>query len=277
MIDESCDYMFDKEYRTRINFIKEQYPFLKEANDFYVIGTYQRIQEEQLITEFLYTVDSYKVAPLIKKEFGNNIQIEINKNKNSEIILIKIFIPLKDILDKLVEKLNIYGYFIANISNGFKSEKYKDIPEEWLNRDGLVLKFEPKYDPEYIPQGKVYHLTPDVNYRKIKTLGLTPKTQGKISDHPGRIYLYDELYEGNDNIDLAIELWNKYEYKKIVEYMYLLEIDLSKLKDHKFFEDPNFYIGNAFWTFQNIPPYTITFINKILVNPKVEQINYNKI
>lgn len=273
MSDESCDYMFDKDYRTRINFIKEQYPFMKNGNDTYVISYYQTICEEQLINEFLYTVDPRKVIPIIKKEFGNNIQLEIGKLKNSEIIRIKIFIPLKEILDKLIEKLNIYGYFIANISNGFRDEKYKDIPEEWLNRDKLIIKFEPKYDPEYIPKGKAYHLTPDVNYRKVKMLGLTPKTQGKISDHPGRIYLYDSLNEHTDNTDLAIALWEKYKYFNIIEYMYLLEIDLSKLKDHKFFEDPNFGMGNALWTFQNIPPYAITYIDKILVNPTPEKID----
>lgn len=264
------------DYKSRISSIKEQYPFLKEANDHYVLSYYQIIQEEQLITEFLYTVDPRKVLPIVKKEFGNNIRLEIGQSKNSEIICIKIFIPLKDILDKLIEKLNIYGYFLASITNGFRSEKYDNIPQEWFNRDGLVIKFEPKYDPEYIPEGKAYHFTPDVNYRKVKLLGLTPKTQGKISDHPGRIYLYDKLYKGVDETEAAIALWEKYKYKNIVEHMCLLEIDLSKLKDHKFFEDPNFYIGNAFWTFQNIPPYAITFVDKILVNPNVEKIDYNK-
>lgn len=270
--------MFDEieGYRERMTLIREQYPFMKKADDFYVMGMYQIIQEEQLITEFLYTVDPHKVAPLVKKEFGINIQIEIGRMKGSEIIYIKALVPLKDIVNKLIEKLNIYGYFIAGVSNGLKLEKYNDLPEGWINRNDLVIKFEPKYDMEYIPEGKAYHLTPDVNYRKVKMLGLTPKTQGKISDHPGRIYLYDSLNEHTDNTDVATELWERYKYKNIVKFMYLLEIDLSKLKDHKFFEDSNFGMGNAFWTFQNIPPYAITYIDKILVNPTPEKIDYSE-
>lgn len=263
-------------YRARINSIKEQYPFMKNADDFYIMGMYQIICEEQLITEFLYTVDSHKVVPIIEKEFGNEIKLSIFNSKGSDIIFAKTFVPLKDVADRLIEKMNIYGYFIAGVSNGFKLEKYNDLPEGWINRSDLTMKFDPKYNTEYTPKGKIYHLTPDVNYRKIKLLGLTPKTQGKISDHPGRIYLYEELYEGNDNVNLVTELWDKYKYKKIVEFMYLLEIDLSKLKDHKFFVDPNFSMGNAFWTFQNIPPYAITYIDKIIVNPTPEKIDHSE-
>jgi hypothetical protein len=47
--------------------------------------------------------------------------------------------------------------------------------------------------------------------------------------------------------------------------MYLLKINLSQLKDHKFFNDPNFFMGEAIWTYQNIPPSAISIDRKINV------------
>jgi hypothetical protein len=45
--------------------------------------------------------------------------------------------------------------------------------------------------------------------------------------------------------------------------MYLLRIDLSKVKNIKFFKDPNFFMGDAVWTYENIPPYAINVIGRI--------------
>ena len=45
--------------------------------------------------------------------------------------------------------------------------------------------------------------------------------------------------------------------------MYVLRINMSKLKKLKFFEDPKFDLGNAIWTYENIPPYAIEVVDKL--------------
>ena len=91
----------------------------------------------------------------------------------------------------------------------------------------------------------------------------------KISDHPGRVYLLKNINNledfGGDLTDVAYSLLDKYPYKDKVKEMYLLEIDSSKLEDIVFFEDNNFYIGEAIWTYQGIPPNAISIKDKINV------------
>jgi hypothetical protein len=140
-------------------------------------------------------------------------------------------------------------------------ELYKKIQEHQLITEA-------KYNTEITLTSKyAYHITPDLKWSKIKALGLTPKTQGKLGDHPGRIYLLtniDNLEDyGGDINDIAFALYNVYKNKDKVKEMYLLKIDLTNLKNHKFFEDPNFHMGEAVWTYQNIPPSVISIINKI--------------
>ena len=99
---------------------------------------------------------------------------------------------------------------------------------------------------------------------KIKTIGLTPKTQGKLGDHPGRVYLVANA--GKDQLEeLAYALGETSLNKDKINEMYLLQIDLSQLKNHKFFEDPNFFMGDAVWTYQNIPPSAINIIDKFKI------------
>jgi hypothetical protein len=48
--------------------------------------------------------------------------------------------------------------------------------------------------------------------------------------------------------------------------MYVLAIDMEKIKDHKFFKDPNFLIDDgAIYTYQNIPPSAILIDERINV------------
>ena len=53
--------------------IKEQYPSLKMWEDNRARELYKLIQEHQLITEFLYTVDPLKTSLQISKQLGHDV------------------------------------------------------------------------------------------------------------------------------------------------------------------------------------------------------------
>jgi len=130
-------------------------------------------------------------------------------------------------------------------------ELYKQIESQQLITE---------YDKEVTVDSRyLYHLTPDTKWKSIKHIGLTPKTQGKLANHPGRIYLLTSL-DGVDVEKLAFSLLVTYSQAHLVKEMYLLKVDTANLRDIKFFEDPNFFKDQAVWTYQNIPPTAISVV-----------------
>ena len=243
--------------------IKELYPSLKAWSDTHAFELYKKIQEHQLINEFLYTVDPKKTTQQVIKQAGYGVRINYTDNK----IYLTFDTLKKDYLDKVNKVMDNFGWYPAYIDNK-DGGKYSDKVSNFINKYEITIIYEAKYDQEIIPTlSYAYHLTPDLKWPKIKALGLTPKTQGKLGDHPGRIYLLaniDNLEDyGGDINDVAFTLLNSYINKDKVKEMYLLKIDLSQLKNHKFFNDPNFFIGEAIWTYQNIPPSAISIDKKI--------------
>lgn len=243
--------------------IKELYPSLKAWNDTHAFELYKKIQEHQLITEFLYTLDPKKTTQQVIKQAGYGVRINYTNNK----IYLTFDTLKKDYLDKVNKVMDNFGWYPAYIDNK-EGGKYSDKISSFINKYEITIIYEAKYDQEVVPTSNyAYHLTPDLKWSKIKALGLTPKTQGKLGDHPGRIYLLaniDNLEDyGGDINDVAFTLLNSYVNKDKVKEMYLLKIDLGQLKNHKFFNDPNFFIGEAIWTYQNIPPSAISIDKKI--------------
>jgi len=245
-----------------INEIKKQYPSLQKWSDTHAWGLYKKIQEHQLITEFLSTVSPSKTLPQVLKQVGYGIQFPPNWEDDPETITL-IFDNLnKNYLDKVNKIMDNFGWYPSYIGGYMRDAgKYSTSVNKFIGKNEIEIRYEAKYDQEITPPSYAYHITSDIKWSKIKTIGLTPKTQGKLSDHPGRIYLVadatpDELEE------LAYALWETSSNKDRINEMYLLKVDLSQFKNHKFFKDPNFFLGNAMWTYQNIPPSAINLINK---------------
>jgi hypothetical protein len=246
-------------------YIKESYPSLKLWSDNHAIELYKKIQEHQLITEFLYTVDPKKTTQQIIKQAGYGVRISYETNK----IYITFDTLKKEYLDKVNKVMDALGWYPSYIQNN-NGGKYSAEVEKYIDKHEIHIMYEAKYDQEVTLTSKyAYHLSPDIKWPKIKSMGLTPKTQGKLSNHPGRIYLIADLDNledfGGDINDIAFALYQTYVNKDKVQEMYLLKIDLSQLKNHKFFEDPNFFMGEAVWTYQNIPPSAISIDAKINV------------
>lgn len=249
-----------------INEIKKQYPSLQKWSDTHAFELYKKIQEHQLITEFLYTVSPNKTLPQLIKQAGYGVQFPSNWEENPKTITL-IFDTLdKDYLDKVNKIMDNFGWYPSYVGGYTKNAgKYSTSIDKNIGKHEVEVKYEAKYDQEVILKSKyAYHITPDIKWPKIKIIGLTPKTQSKLGDHPGRIYLVanadkDQLEE------LAYALGETALNKDKIHEMYLLQIDLSQLKNYKFFEDPNFFLGDAVWTYQNIPPSVINVIDKFKI------------
>lgn len=245
--------------------IKEFYPALQKWSDTHAFELYKKIQEHQLITEFLYTVNPEKTTQQVIKQAGYGVRINYGTSK----IYLTFDTLKKDYLDKVNKVMDNFGWYPAYIDNK-DGGKYSDKVSNFINKHEITIIYEAKYDQEVILTSRyAYHLTPDIKWSKIKALGLTPKTQGKLGDHPGRVYLLSSVENledfGGDINDVAFALLNSYVNKDRVQEMYLLKIDLAQLKNHKFFNDPNFFMGEAVWTYQNIPPSAISIDRKINV------------
>ena len=109
-----------------------------------------------------------------------------------------------------------------------------------------------------------YHVTPDIYIEQIKREGLTPKSESKITAHPERIYLY--LNPNSSYKTLASDLLHSSKYKDQVKNYFVLEIDLTKLPEHKFYSDSDssmMYV--PIYTKQSIPPSAIKVIQTIPV------------
>lgn len=255
------------EFKEKADNIRKLYPKLQKHNDVWVNELYESVKSHQLITEFLtQTIQPIKTRDLINKEFnGLFSDIYVEDDSITISFLLK---KHENNIEKINKKMISYGYFPAYIIGDKKSIKYsKDKLDILLKENSIYLKikYEAKYDTEIINQpDHLYHLCPDISYKKIEIMGLTPKTQSKISTHPERIYLLEPC--SNDEMeDIAFELWEKHKNRYLIKYYYMLLIDLEKLKIH-LYKDPNFLMTNGgVWTYENIPPIYITLEKKILI------------
>ena len=215
--------------------IKDDYPILYKFGEVQGTFLYESIKKDQILNEFI----TKTISPEITlKQLTSKNTYQDNK------------IFIQDPSDKDLKVLNSFGWYNSSNKNN-------------------IYAFEPKYDYKITPLGYIYHLVPDINLKKVKMFGLTPKTKSKITKHPERVYFMnpasrDEYYE------TALALFNSVpaETQKLIENYYLLQITPNI--NSNFYVDPNFNLANgAIWTYQNIPPSHIEILNKILVNPKI--------
>lgn len=103
----------------------------------------------------------------------------------------------------------------------------------------------------------LYHITPTKNVEKIMKIGLTPRTQNKIANHPERIYLGTNLKELQSGLLNAMKMTTEEKDWTI------LKIDTSFFTKPgvKLFTDPMYDFG--MYTLSNIPPYYITIEKQI--------------
>lgn len=205
----------------------------------------------------------------IEKYYGS-LDIELNSiGVISKINIISKFLYELEILNTTEltnEKLkhiidinqNLLGYYPSYIwlqnkfgTNGFKFD-IKYMNNKYLN---IKIRFESKYeDGAFKNDLKIpkisYHLSTTKNKDKILKNGLCPKSFNRKTNHPERIYLFDNLKNLNTLLK-SLKLNDK-----TPTYYTLYEIDMN---DNMIIHtDPNY--ENGFYTTDNISPYDIRII-----------------
>ena len=167
----------------------------------------------------------------------------------------------------LIEVMNHYSYTIGyfpsyywiilenNMKNGFK--EITSLPN---NTKNVTIKYESRYDDglyknTVICPDTLYHLSYQKNKKSIFDKGIYPKSKRRLSAHPERIYLFENM---NDYFALLKNL--KFSDESKEEYI-LLEINCKK--DNLILHtDPNYRLG--YFTYDNINPKNISIIKENL-------------
>ena len=244
--------------------ILENYPKLKGWSNSHAYSIYSSIQEQQIIKEFLYTVNPKKTIEQLKSRLNSIIsKIRISKSPKGNISFIYITMRgyvSKESVAELNKFMETFGWYPAAITQGNSIGKYSTEIDKNYNKFNVEIQYEAKYDIE-VPISEInnlYHILPDTVYAHVKNMGLTAKTQGKLANHPGRIYLIDtDDYSTLEWLAKQLHITNPNSER--IENMILVSIDKSKIKNIKLFEDPNFEEGDAFYTYENIPPVAIKY------------------
>ena len=212
-----------------------------------LITTHDITKYNHILTDYLYQIGVEHSIDIVDK-FDFNLTIETNNI---------------DLITVMNHDCYSLGYFPAyywiilenDMKNGFK--EIKTLP---INTKSVTIKYESKYDDglyknTVICPDKLYHISYQKNKKSIFDKGIYPKSKRRISVHPERIYLFDNI---NDYKDLLDKL--KFSDNSKEEYI-LLEINCIKDK-YILHTDPNYRLG--YFTYDNINPKNISIVKENL-------------
>lgn len=222
------------------------------------LNIYNQFKEEIIVEGLLHTYPNDFSLNIILKRFK---ELEGNVEPDGEIFIKGDFDELK----KYVPIFNNLGYFISTYTlNGDNWFKWNND----INIKPIALFLEAKFDqiinnvPEFL-----YHTTLDIFANKILKSGLSPKSKSKVSYHPERIYLTNDikiahLFGKNLLNDYSALMNDKIkENDKIINNIKtynILEINTISLY-LKLYKDVNL-INYGYYILSYIPP---SFISKI--------------
>ena len=229
--------------------------FNREINDF----------PSSLINEGLIKSFDYEIMVQKLQNLFSNKQVDISFNHMG----IRIFTNRSDwnkqTWEGLESLLNVGGYVISryfkddillvgkpSVIDIFKND-YRTIELVLIkkfdieNQDGL---------PEYL-----YHVTENNFLNKIRKNGLVPKSLSKMEQHPDRVYFFDKI-EGAKEYERIL-------YDRGYKNLVILRINVKLVNEIKLYYDPTFFesiedyednIFKAFYTYNNITPYSIEIL-----------------
>ncbi len=252
---------------------REEYPKLGRMNMYSLVNDVEMMNEHQMINEFVsQTISPEKTISTLKKRYKIDPK---NLGNNPDKISITFDNYDKENIDEIIKFMDSFGWYPSSLASYFRDTKFGNITLSSFieEKKPFTILFEAKYDTEVTDLPSVaYHVVPDLYGKKIERYGLTPKTKSKIATHPERIYLLINADE-EDIETLCYELHQKLSMEsqnRIHSYL-ILEIDLKRLPNHRFYNDPNFSVGGeGIWTFQNIPPIYIRVVGEVEVNPYIK-------
>lgn len=229
--------------------------------------TYNSINvSDETINEFLNSLSVDKVISTLVRKYGRDFSFSNQGSRSGTEAFTLIGHGVhKMVVARLIEDTIKMGWFPS-----FENYSASKFSNQWIKDQQDIISvsmvFETNYGEEVVfgkSEKTLFHITPDTHYEKIKKIGLTPKGKSKISAHPYRIYLM------RDTDPYTLELFVDLMYQKdpnyhLINSYVILQINLSDLKDYKFYDDPNFLMGNgAVFTYKNIPPSKIKVLKVI--------------
>jgi hypothetical protein len=170
------------EYHEYINNV-DTLSYIEDNNIFNEIKSHSKFGGLTLIEGLITTHPLSKSVDIIKKRFK---ELFLNIEEDGEIYIEGKF----EKLEKYLPIFTNLGYFIS---------KYTIDGDEWMREytnetKPIALFLEPKYDIKIYPIPNIlYHTSPKKFDNKISKIGFIPKTGNKLSNHPERIYLTDDL------------------------------------------------------------------------------------
>lgn len=230
--------------------------FLKYLNYKECILTEQKLNEGLIKTynpDFVYrqlikNLKHLDCEIFIDKEISRQHKINISEYKFPIEIQIHENITITDLLN--IQKIsNLCGYFISSIF--FDDLKFNTIDEivNVNNYNTVYIIIEAKYDVSFdietLKNKYIYHVSDIKHKDKILQKGLIVKNKNKLSYHLPRIYFETDI----KNIEFL-----KQQLNGNIVFM----IDITGIKDLKFYVDPNYDSG--IYTFENIKPEYIKII-----------------
>lgn len=212
-----------------------------------LITTHDITKYSHLITDYLYQIGIKHSINIISK-FQFQLTIDTNN------------IDLVEVINHLSYTIGYFpSYYWITLNNGMKNG-FSEISILPVNTKNVQIQYEGKYEDglytnNVICPDKLYHLSPQENKESILKKGVYPKSKKRKSNHPERIYLFDNI---NDYKVLLKTL--KFTDKENKKYI-LLEIDctVDKLFLHT---DPNYLLG--YFTYDNINPKNIIILKDYL-------------
>ena len=163
------------------------------------------------------------------------------------------------------------SYIWIKLKNNF--EYHNKFTEEFyyslLDKDILELKlrFESKFDDNENYTGDLYHVVNILSIGKILQKGLVPKTLSKKSNHPPRIYFYNNI---SDTINLIPQLISTkiINTVKFDEHNSLNDFVILKYKsnDIKLYSDPN---STGYYIYDNVYKDDLTIEKLFTSNEKM--------
>lgn len=182
-------FLFLLEYNDYINSIINYEN--SEYADEYIYEYMNKIQRNGLIPineGLIYSQPIETTIRILENKFN---ELKIKKYDDGDISIER----LNDKLEKYLPLINNLGYFISSAftsnNDSIDISKLKKGELEELTCSNIFI--EPKYDHRVEIPNILYHVSPLKFKDKILKNGLTPKSGSKLSYHPDRIYLSNNL------------------------------------------------------------------------------------
>lgn len=201
-----------------------------------------------IVEGLIHTHPIDKSVIILKRRFPElDIEVEVDGE-----IYIENQPPQK--LEKYIPMITNLGYFISKLT----IDGQEWIKEYKNDTKPIAFILEAKYDHQVEIPETLYHASPIKFKDKIVKFGLTPKTGNKLSNHPERIYLTDDLNKAIDFGNYLKEVEDSEWYKNGYCVYSVRGSGVSKL-----YSDVNFRKG-GFYTLNNIKSENIKPIKEFI-------------